>query len=805
MDSGESALPDAPDASARPATKKSGRPWWQWVIGCGLILTGVASYVLRWAERNQPDWYLRWAAVDTVPFNPPDGTKTVDHVPVTPGALADYNLLLITLDTTRADRLGYYGHREIETPVLDGLAREGLFFSRAITTAPTTLPSHASILTGQWPYHHGARLNGSTLLADDKLTLAEILREKGYSTAAMVSAYVLDHTFGVAQGFEVYDDKVTHFDDAPVHREAERRGDLTTDQAIAWLKSPAAARKFFLWVHYYDAHGPYEPPGDLAEKYETMKYDGEIVFIDRQIARLLEQLRLSNLRDKTLIAVVGDHGEGLGQHREWTHGLMLYEPTVHVPFILNCPGRIPGGLHVAREVSVVDVMPTLLGMIGVEAPACDGVTLLAPWAAERRIYMETSEGFNQYGLSPLLAVRDGRRKYIYGPSPELYDIPADPDEGRDLAAAEKTEAERMKTDLERLFGADLAKAMNVEVAQNLGTAERDKLAALGYISSGLTAIPKGAELPDPKSVMPIVNRLERILAIPVDGTRAEAIRKLEELRDDHPDFYAVYKHLAILYFEEKEYYLAAAALEQALDIYPDVASNLLLLARAQVLMREYRHAVENYRRAIEVSSDKFTPLAELGRLLLESQQFDRAATELEAALAINPEDALTLEAMAFASQKLGRKDAWVATLRGRIAERPELPETRCALAFLLAADDRHREALELLVEGSRVAGDRPEFANATARIILDAPDRNRFDAARVVAMAEAACKATDSANARYLHTLMLAYAYAGRIAEAVRAGEAALAIADRNRMTRLASDITKALDRLRAAPVSPAS
>lgn len=790
-------MADTPPNNTPEAPRRSRRAWWQYVIGIGFILAGVGSYVLRWAEKNTPDWYLRLATVDTVPLRLPPGTKTVETVPVERGALSGFNVLLITMDTTRADRLAYYGNDKIETPALDKLAAGGLYFSRALTTAPTTLPSHASILTGLWPFHHGARLNGTTMLTEDKLTIAEILRDRGYATAAMVSAFVLDHTYGVAQGFGVYDDEVTHFDDAPLHREAERRGDLTTDRALEWLKSKQDA-PFFLWVHYYDAHGPYEPPGEFAKKYETMRYDGEIAFIDSQIARLSRHLSDAGLREKTLVVVVGDHGEGLGQHREWTHGLMLYDPTMHVPFILNCPGKLPAGLHVAREVSVVDVLPTVLSMLSVDIPVCDGVDLTKPWPADRSIYGETSEGFNQHGLSPLLCVWNGRYKYIYGPVPELYDISADMDETRDLAAADAQTAEQLKQQLQRLYGKDLAKAMNVESSDHFGSEEREKLAALGYISAGLSSIPKSVQLPDPKSAMKIINRMERILAVQTDAERRDAIAKMEELAQEHPDFYSIYKYLGDLYYREQEYFKAQQVIEKALEIYPDVPSNLLLLARTQYLTGDFEQAVETYKHTATVSSEKFTPLAELGRLLLERRRFAEGVEQLEAAFLLRPNDGPTIEVLVLALQRLGRTDEAIGMLEGRLAQDASLVQARCALAQLRAAQGRTVEAMALVEAGKAQSGDLPDYANVIA-LILTHPEHG--DSARLteaVSLAERACRETRNENPRFLHTLATAYARAGRTDEAIQAAERAMAIATEAQMPRVANAIKVTLDHLRA-------
>ena len=352
------------------------------------------------------------------------------------------NLLLVTLDTVRADHLGCYGDREAVTPWLDRLAGEGLRFADAASTVPLTLPSHTSLLSGLLPPHHGLRNNGLGALPAGTATLATLLVAQGYRTGAFIGAFVLDHRFGLARGFEVYDDEIPRDPKAGVSLEAERPGSEVVDRALAWLEHPAGEdrRPFFLWVHLYDAHAPYVPPPAWGARHPGRPYDAEISAVDEQVGRLLTALDRRGLARTTVVAVAADHGEGLGEHGELTHGLLLYEPTLRVPLVLRAPGRLAPRV-VRTPVSLVDLAPTLAGLLGRTFPATPDQPLdgrnLAPALlqggepAAGDLYAETRYPAI-FGWSPLAALRRRDLKYIASPSPELYDLRRDPRETANL-------------------------------------------------------------------------------------------------------------------------------------------------------------------------------------------------------------------------------------------------------------------------------------------------------------------------------------------------------------------------------------
>ena len=451
------------------------------------------------------------------------------------------NLLLVTLDTTRADRLGCYGHRAARTPRLDRLAAEGVRFETALADAPITLPSHASIFTGLHPFEHGVRNNGNFSLPDRFPTLATVLRERGYRTAAFVSSFILDRRYGLARGFEVYDDRMSEEGRAESAPEAERRGDLTAGALGRWLAARAAGPNeppFFAWLHLYDPHEPYRPPSPFREQFAADPYDGEIAFADATVGTVLDALDARGLLARTLVAVVADHGESLGEHGEETHSMFLYESTLRVPLILWRPGVLPSGRVVRAPVRTVDLAPTLLDVLGAPAlgapharslrAVVDGGAGGAPVAA----YAETYVPRLYMGGAALRMLRDDRYKLIAAPRPELYDLAADPGETRNRFAEEPRIAGALQRGLEELLSG-AGDAMSV-VAVDSEAAE--KLNALGYVGAGAEApsLDRAGEGKDPKDLIAVFNRLRRANDALRDRRFGEALPILDAALAEDP-------------------------------------------------------------------------------------------------------------------------------------------------------------------------------------------------------------------------------------------------------------------------------
>lgn len=373
-----------------------------------------------------------------------------------------YNVLLVTLDTTRADRIGVYGDSTAHTPVLDGLAREGVLFQNAASVAPITAPSHASIITGKYPMAHGFRDNGLYTLTENQQTLAEMLQDAGYATAAAIGAYPLLSRFGFDQGFQVYDDDITapledHLGNAPSKQRMffdERRAAQVNDAILPWLKSRDDT-PFFLWLHYFDPHQPFEPPPPFDQLYAHDLYAGEIAYTDTSLGFVLQRLEDAGKLDNTLVVVLADHGEGLGDHNEQTHAMLAYESTLRVPLLIRLPPAERGrGSVIEQRVGTVDIVPTILDVLGIESDVeFQGRSLRPLWtngesdSGTRRYYAENLSPRLTHGWGELRVLYEDSLKYIHGPRPELYDLGSDPAERNNLIAEAPEAAQRLRGEL----------------------------------------------------------------------------------------------------------------------------------------------------------------------------------------------------------------------------------------------------------------------------------------------------------------------------------------------------------------------
>ena len=433
------------------------------------------------------------------------------------------NVLIVTLDTTRADYLPAYGSRNLETPALDRLAREGVVFEQATTSAPLTLPAHCTIFTGLFPPHHGVRDNADRALPDTQTTLAEVLKNRGMRTAAFVGSIVVGENRGLTQGFDTYSAPVrTGF-----HEGMRRPGQAVVDDALAWLQRPESS-PFFAWVHLFDAHAPYALPEPYRTIYQDAPYLGALAVLDAQVARLVEALEARGELDRTLIVVASDHGESLGDHGEDSHGILVYQSTLHVPLIMRVPGLAPR--RVADVTRLADVMPTVLGLLHVPAPSMDGVSLAALITGRAKhldleAYSESAYPL-RFGWSELHALRAGRYKFISAPRPELYDLEADPGEQRNILGDRTALASAMAARV-AAFAESEALRDPAEAAVDAETASR--LAALGYAGravNGPTALRQEASGSDPKDVIASYNEIVRaqlrereLLAVPSPSPR----------------------------------------------------------------------------------------------------------------------------------------------------------------------------------------------------------------------------------------------------------------------------------------------
>jgi len=414
------------------------------------------------------------------------------------------NVLIVTIDTTRADVLSAYGANRVETPALDRLAREGVVFEQATSTVPLTLPAHCSLFTGLFPPHHGVRDNAAAALAEAPTTLAEALHAQGFRSGAFVGSAIVDARRGLDQGFDAYSDGQRENRNPKLRRPAN----VVVDEAVEWMTRQDAS-PFFAWVHLYDAHAPYSLPEPYRTMYEDVPYLGAIAFIDAQLARLLKVVDQRRLAGRTLVVVVADHGESLGEHGEDSHGIFLYQSTLQVPMIVRAPGLVPH--RVSDVVRIVDIMPTVLDFVRVSPPAMDGVSLLPLMTGKvEHVDLDAySESLypRRFGWGELHALRAGRFKFVSAPRPELYDLEKDPTEQRNIYRQRTDLAAMMRATLERMSQS----AAVVHDSDDLDPEAAERLASLGYVGQtrGVRHDSPGEWLDDPKDCISAYNTILR--------------------------------------------------------------------------------------------------------------------------------------------------------------------------------------------------------------------------------------------------------------------------------------------------------
>jgi len=611
---------------------------------------------------------------------------TIGSATTTSSASAPLNLLLITLDTTRADYLGCYGNTAAQTPELDRLAREGTRFAACDTAIPLTLPAHCTIMTGLNPAAHGVRRNALDRLAPEHTTLATLAKAAGFATRAVVASVVLDGRYGLNRGFDTYKDVVP----APGANAAaaERRGNEVCDDALAQLRG-AAQQRFFLWVHFYDPHYPYESSRGAAPD-SPAAYAEEITFMDRQIGRLraaLEELRLDR---RTLVVVVGDHGEGLGQHGESEHGYLVYESTLHVPLIAWCPDVVAAGRTVAARVRVLDLLPTMLDYLGLPpAPHAEG-TSLRPLIAgttddlQLAAYGESFTAQTELALCALRSVAEGDWKYILATQPELYDLSADPNEEHNLAAAQPEQAARLRARLAEIVADATATAAPATAGPALSDQEVARLATLGYVAAATADDATPAEVAaaleprgdSPMAHMATIEQYVRAHRLVGAGDFAAAEPLLRAVVQALPDAPTPLNELslALRRLQRESEILDVCA--QVLAEKPPASGMRLFYARRLLEARRLAEAEEQLATLVEQNPSDADAHFEHGNALNALQRSDEARAAYEQAITANPHHSRALHALAMSLAREKRFKEASDYLRRAIAQDPRSPKLR---------------------------------------------------------------------------------------------------------------------------------
>jgi len=654
--------------------------------------------------------------------------------------LSHPNLVFVTIDTLRADRIGAWGYAGAHTPPLAALAGRGTRFAAAQASVPLTGPSHATIFTGRYPPLHGVRDNVVFPLGDEQVTLAERLREHGYHTAAFVAAYPVASDFGIGQGFDEFHENF-HEESVP-GQGAERPGNEVADEVIAWLRQPREG-PFFAWMHLYDPHAPYDPPPPWRERLAGRPYDGEVAFADEQLGRVLQALREAGHEHDTLVVAMADHGESLGEHGEATHAILIYESTLHVPLILAGPG-VPGARVVEEPVGSVDVLPTVMGLLGLEVPeGLSGRDLRRALAGERlapeALYAESLFGRLNCRWASLRSITLGDWKLIRGAETELYDIARDPGEQSDLAASEPERRARLERLLETALQQMAPGGDSARTAAPISPEQEERLRSLGYASgSGGGGELDQPGLPDPRTHVGLYEQVQKAMQVhgPAARTVLDTLAQMVERDPGNP-----YAHYALgnLAYRTGRLRRAAQAYARAVELDPDRPGMRLSYGRLLRDMGRLEESAAQLRIAVEQTTPgDIRTRASLAETLIDLGQLDEAESIVAAAEAAQPNhlDAIRVRGLLLVAR--GRVDEGVAALT-RTARGPspdpwiEIARIRldagqpaAALAAAreaLARNNGHPWALALEGHALLLQGSREEGLRALQRSLQLGPRR----------------------------------------------------------------------------------
>jgi arylsulfatase A-like enzyme/Flp pilus assembly protein TadD len=615
------------------------------------------------------------------------------------------NVVLITIDTLRADHVGCYGYKQIKTPNIDGLAADGTRFERAFAVVPVTLPSHTSMLTGTYPMFSGMHDFSANKLSPLQPTLASVLKQSGYETGAVVAAAVLDARFGLNQGFDFYYD---HFDfnrlDEANLDEMQRPGNVVADVALDWL-GKNSQKKFFLWMHLYDPHFPYHLVEPYNREYASQPYDGEIAFADEQVGRLLRFLKEKGIYRNTVIVLCGDHGESLGEHGEKTHGFFIYNATMHVPLIIRLPENASARV-VADPVSLVDLMPTVLGALGVAIPSqAQGRSLLPELqdngnhddqaARDRVLYGETFLPRIHFNWSELRGSENIKYHFIDAPRPELYDLMNDPGEVHNLFTDKSAVAGEMRAKLNVMIR-DYSAGKEMAEKTGLDPALMERLKSLGYagFSGGSDAGVSNRNLPDPKDRIVAYELISDAVSNSQHGRYQESVEELKNAMKAEPNSVPVHYLQGLNYYHLKMFPEAVDELQKTVQLSPDYSLAFFNLGMAQAHLGQFDAAIATLQQTLQLDSTNFEAAFNLGVAFLQKRELEPAAAAFRQSVMINPELARGHRALGETLLYQKKLDEAITELRRAVELEPQEPMMHESLAKALTAKGLTAEADE---------------------------------------------------------------------------------------------------------------
>lgn len=645
---------------------------------------------------------------------------------------AGTNVLLITVDTVRADHIGAYGFKQSATPTIDALARDGVLFERAYSQVPLTLASHTSLLTGTYPFHNGVQDFTGQPLTPDIRSIAQSLKANGYDTAAIVSSYVLDRSWGLDRGFDLYYDVFqgsSFLENDPGL--VERKAGASVDQALKWLRTPRR-KPFFLWLHLYDPHSGYDPPEPFRTRFADSPYDGEIAYADSQLARLVAYLKQQGLYGRTLILFASDHGESLGEHGEKEHGFFVYHSTLHVPLLVKPPAasRVPAHRE-TKPVQIMAIAPTILATLGLKDPIenqFETVSLLSDksGAGDPPVYSESFYSFSSFGWAPLRTINTGAYQYIEAPKPELYDLRNDPAETKNLITEQKATASVLAQQLKDLV-ARYASDVHSANTSHLNAEAVEKLRSLGYMAyrSPVSAEALAAGLADPKDKIWDFNV---VLGAVDAGKMGKADRQRElllQVEARNPDMYLIPFLFGEAQLQASDWSSAEESLRRCLKLNPDFDQAMSALARAlhqqnkddearqwvdkalkinpKNLKAWYQKgwmsmasdpgaAADAFERTLSIQPSFAMAHRDLGMLLLQQQRFPEAASHLERAADLGLEQPRLYNFLGIAYSRSGRYSAAAGVYKKALAKDSRYAEAHLNLSYAYQKLNRPADA-----------------------------------------------------------------------------------------------------------------
>jgi len=609
------------------------------------------------------------------------------------------NVVLITIDTLRADHLGCYGYGRAQTPNLDQLSQQGATFWNATSVTPLTLPAHSSIMTGSYPLAHGVRDNGGYYLDNKWQTLAETMKASGFHTGGFISAFVLDRRWGIAQGFDEYFD---HFELSKYKTvsmdSVQRRGDETLGKALAWLDKNKTSR-FFTWIHFYDPHTPYDPPEPFRSQFQDKSwglYDGEIAFVDNLVGRIRDFLSSNNLLSTTLVVITGDHGESLGEHQEAGHGFFIYDATTHVPLIVLDPGEKP--VKISDQVRSIDLFPTIAEAAGVKIPSSvQGVSLLplvrgGTLPQKLTAYSESYFARFHYGWSELKSLRTPDYKYIDAPEKELYRLSQDRSERNNLYDGDASHAKPFEAEITRLVSTSAA----VETPKFVDEDSLNKLQALGYIgtyTAPLQSLNSGP-LPDPKGKIRLYNLVKNSQGAAAEDKDDEAFKQIQQVLQEDPRILEAHIILGNLYSKKKDFVRARESYQNALKLNDKYAAAIFGLAKSYEDEENWDAAKAGFQRLTELDPHDSKAFFHLGEIALHEKKFDIAVTNFKHAVDLDPDQAGARNRLGACYLEMKDYDKALAEFQKALEQNPRIPNSHFNTALIFEADGKVNQAIQ---------------------------------------------------------------------------------------------------------------